>query len=198
MSIWDVQSDLFFTIYQHCSQEQVHKSKVIAEEIKTYFLHLVTYWTCPHQQILCTSLALGGAAIIFFSKFEFFLGFPQITRVIRSLSIKNNIEPIFFIWGFTKTNFSSKFQFLEKMMAAPPRTKLVQRICWCGHVQYVSKVLKIGFVFFGNNFRVIYLFLGTVYNILNLSLNFMQILWWNNYKSISHIDCSTLCQKIVK
>ena len=75
---------------------------------------------------------------------------------------KNPIEPIFFTGEITKTNFSSKFQFLEKMMAAPPRTKLVQRICWCEHVQYVSKVLKIGFVFFGNNFRVIYLFLGTV------------------------------------
>ena len=35
--------------------------------------------------------------------------------------LKNIIEPIFLIWGFTKTNFSSKFQFLEKMMAAPPR-----------------------------------------------------------------------------
>ena len=81
---------------------------------------------------------------------------------LGSKGFKNNVEPIFFIQGFTKTNFSSKFQFLEKMMAAPPRTKLVQRICWCGHVQYVSKVLKIGFVFFGNNFRVIYLFLGTV------------------------------------
>ena len=92
----------------------------------------------------------------FLAIFDSFLG---------SKGFKNNIEPIFFIRGFTKTNFSSKFQFLEKMMAAPPRTKLVQRICWCGHVQYVSKVLKIGFVFFGNNFRVIYLFLGTVSSI---------------------------------
>ena len=48
------------------------------------------------------------------------------------------------------------------MMAAPPRAKLVQRICGCGHVQYVSKVLKIGFDFFGNNFRLMDLFLGTV------------------------------------
>ena len=83
---------------------------------------------------------------------------------LGSKGFKNNVEPIFFIRGFTKTNFSSKLQFLEKMMAEPPRTKLVQRITWCGHVQYASKVLKIGFVFFGNNFRVIYLFLGTVYN----------------------------------
>ena len=47
-------------------------------------------------------------------------------------------------------------------MAALFRTKLAQRICGCGFVQYVSKVLKIGFVFFGNNFRVMDLFLGTV------------------------------------
>ena len=51
------------------------------------------------------------------------------THFLGSKGFKNNIEPIFFIWGFTKTNFSSKLQFLEKMMAAPPRTKLVQRIC---------------------------------------------------------------------
>ena len=89
----------------------------------------------------------------FLAVFDTFLGFK---------GFKNPIEPIFFKREFTKTNFSSKFQFLENMIAAPPRTELVQRICWCGHVQYVSKVLKIGFVFFGNNFRVIYPFLGTV------------------------------------
>ena len=92
----------------------------------------------------------------FLAVFDSFLG---------SKGFKNNIEPIFFMQWFTKTNFSSKFQFWEKMMAAPPRAKLVQRICWCGHVQYVYKLLKIGFVFFGNNFRVMDLFLGTVYNV---------------------------------
>ena len=89
----------------------------------------------------------------FLAIFDSFLGFK---------GIKNPIEPIFFTGEITKRNFSSKFQFSEKMMAMPPRAKLVQRISGCGHVQYVSKVLKIGFVFFGNNFRVMDLFLGTV------------------------------------
>ena len=96
----------------------------------------------------------------FLAVFDSFLGFK---------GFKNPIEPIFFTGEFTKTNFSSKFQFLEKMMAVPPRTKLVQRICWCGHVHYVSKVLKIGFVFFGNNFRVMDLLFGTVCNYIYIS-----------------------------
>ena len=49
------------------------------------------------------------------------------------------------------------------MMAAPPRSKLVQRIWGCKHVQYSFKVLKIGFVFLGNRFRVKDLLLGTVW-----------------------------------
>ena len=49
-------------------------------------------------------------------------------------------------------------------MAVPPRSKLVQRILGCEHVQYSSKMQKIGFVFLGNRFRVKDLLLGTVLN----------------------------------
>ena len=76
---------------------------------------------------------------------------------------KNLVDTIFDIRGFTKKNFSSKFQFWEKMMPAPPRSKLVQRIWGCGHIQYSSKMLKIGFVFLGNWLRVTDLLMGTVY-----------------------------------
>ena len=48
------------------------------------------------------------------------------------------------------------------MMQAPPRSKLLQRIWGCENVQYSSKMLKIGFVFLGNRFRVKDLLLGTV------------------------------------
>ena len=85
---------------------------------------------------------------------ESFLGF---------LGSKNHVDAIFSMRGFTKKNFSSKFQFWEKMMPAPPRSKLVQRIWGCGHIQYSSKMLKIGFVFLGNWFRVTDLLLGTVF-----------------------------------
>lgn len=49
------------------------------------------------------------------------------------------------------------------MMAAAPRAKFVQRIFRCGQVRYVSKMLKIGSVFFWNSFGVMDLLLGTVY-----------------------------------
>ena len=48
------------------------------------------------------------------------------------------------------------------MMPAPPRSKLVRRIWGCEYVQYSSKMLRIGFVFLGNRFRVTNLLLGTV------------------------------------
>ena len=90
---------------------------------------------------------------MFLPLFYSFLGF---------LEFKNLVEPIFDMRGFTRKNFSSKFWFWEKMMAAPPRSKLVQKIWGCRHVQYLSKMLKIGFVFLGNRFRVKDLLLGTV------------------------------------
>ena len=84
---------------------------------------------------------------------ESFLGF---------LGSKNHVDAIFSMRGFTKKNFSSKCQFWEKMMPAPPRSKLVQRIWGCRHIQYSSMMQKIGFVFLGNWFRVTDLLLGTV------------------------------------
>ena len=107
------------------------------------------------SQKLPKTVNYSSCRLTVFGHFDLFWGFK---------GFKNHIEPIFFMRGPTQKNFSLKFQIREKMMAALPRTKLVQRICWCGHVQYACKVLKIGFVFFSNNFRVIYPFLGTVYS----------------------------------
>ena len=95
---------------------------------------------------------------MFLPLFYSFLGF---------LEFKNLVEPIFDMRGFTRKNFSPKFWFWEKMMAAPPRSKLVQKIWGCRHVQYLSKMLKIGFVFLGNRFRVKDLLLGTVCDAYN-------------------------------
>ena len=66
--------------------------------------------------------------------------------------------------GFTEKKFQFKIPIIRKMMAAPPRSKLVQRIWGCENVQYSSKMLKIGFVFLGIRFRVKDLLLGTVFN----------------------------------
>jgi len=38
---------------------------LLSKKTQPIFSILDTYWTCPHQQILCTSLALGGAAVNF-------------------------------------------------------------------------------------------------------------------------------------
>ena len=94
---------------------------------------------------------------MFLPLFYSFLGF---------LEFKNLVEPIFDMRGFTRKNFSSKFWFWEKIMAAPPRSKLVQKIWGCRHVQYLSKILKKGFVFLDNRFRVKDLLLGTVLRII--------------------------------
>ena len=109
--------------------------------------------------LICTPLYCSRCVTVitdwqFLVVSESFLGF---------LGSKNHVDPIFCMRGFTKKNFSSKFQFWEKMMPAPPRSKLVQRIWGCRHIQYSSKMLKIGFVFLGNWFRVTDLLLGTVF-----------------------------------
>ena len=123
---------------------------------------------------------------MFLPLFYSFLGF---------LEFKNLVEPIFDMREFTRKNFSSKFWFWEKMMAVPPRSKLVQKIWGCRHVQYLSKMLKIGFVFLGNRFRVKDLLLGTVSKVspepeINL-VEFCTIVYSRTWQQALGLVCST-------
>ena len=68
----------------------------------------------------------------------------------------NNSHVISMKKWWKKNNFGAIWSFLGKMTSAPPRAKLVQTFCWWGHVQNISKVLKITFVLLGTHFEVIH------------------------------------------
>ena len=67
--------------------------KLLPKKTKPIFSTLDTYWTCPHQQILCTSLVLGGAAIIFSQNWNFELKFFLVNPLMQKIGSTWFLDP---------------------------------------------------------------------------------------------------------
>ena len=68
--------------------------KLLPKKTKPIFSTLDTYWTCPHQQILCTSLVLGGAAIIFSKNWNFELKFVLVNPHMKKIGSMLFLKPL--------------------------------------------------------------------------------------------------------
>ena len=79
-------------------QYTVPKSRFVTlnqlpKETKPIFNILDEYWICPHPQILCTSLDLGGAGIISSPNWNFELKFFSVNPLMEKIASTWFLDP---------------------------------------------------------------------------------------------------------
>ena len=73
--------------------DDVNGAKVTDPTGKVCLFVLDEYWTCSHPQILCTSLDLGGAGIIFSQNWNFGLKFFLVNPLIQKIGSTWFLDP---------------------------------------------------------------------------------------------------------